>query len=118
MRHLFHILAANEWAAAQAQGSYAPVSLESEGFIHLSREGQVVETANRFYRGVQGLIVLVIDANAVEPDVVWEEGEPGVLFPHLYRPLRVQEVTDSLDLIDVNGQWVALREQTVRPVSL
>jgi len=117
MGHLFHILAANEWASAQAQGSYAPVSLESEGFIHLSREGQVVETANRFYRGVQGLIVLVVDANAVEADVVWEEGEPGVLFPHLYRPLRVQEVVQSTELIEENGRWIELREQTASPAS-
>ena len=109
MRHLFHIVASSEWDAAGADGSYAPASLESEGFIHLSSEEQVVGTANRFYRGVQGLRVLVIDASAVEADVRWEEGEPGVLFPHLYRAVRIDEVLELQELVADDGHWVGMR---------
>jgi len=105
---LHHITTHEAWDAASATGAYAPESLATEGFIHLSAPEQVLGTANRFYRGAEGLVVLSIDAASVKGDVRWEEGEPGVLFPHLYRALRTAEVVGAAELIADDGAWTGL----------
>lgn len=46
---LFHLVGEQEWKAATAAGSYAPASLDREGFIHFSTDRQLMTTAERFY---------------------------------------------------------------------
>lgn len=58
-----------------------------EAFVHFSYESQVAGTAARYYAGVDGLIVLVVDEAGL--DVRVENG-----FPHLYEPLPVASVVE------------------------
>src|SRR5689334_15989954 len=58
-----------------------------EAFIHFSFESQVAGTAARYYAGVGGLVVLVVDPEGL--DVRVENG-----FPHLYEPLPVGSVVE------------------------
>jgi uncharacterized protein (DUF952 family) len=37
--------------------------------------------------------VLVLDPDAIAPDLRWEEGHPGEVFPHVYAPIAVTAVT-------------------------
>ncbi len=98
MSTLLHIVQRAAWAAAVADGRYRPPSLATEGFIHLSAPRQVLGTANRFYRETPDLVVLSVDEASLGPALQWEEGEPGELFPHLYRALDVAEVRSVADL--------------------
>jgi uncharacterized protein (DUF952 family) len=41
-----------------------------------------------------GVVALTVDADALAADLKWEESRGGQLFPHLYRPLRLDEVVD------------------------
>lgn len=70
---------------------YRPPSLESQGFVHLSRPDQVEATADRFYAGRADLLLLSVDPSGL--DLRWEEGEPGELFPHVYEALPLASVT-------------------------
>lgn len=97
---LFHITTAEAWSAAQERGEYRPASLQSEGFIHLSRREQVAGTLKRFFKGKAGLVLLVIDEAQIEKEVKYEEGEPGQLFPHLYAVLPVSAVVRTLVIPD------------------
>jgi uncharacterized protein (DUF952 family) len=96
MSTLYHITREADWAAAQAAGMYRAASLETEGFIHCSLEQQVERTAARFYRGQQGLVLLVIDPAQLASELRYEEGEPGEMFPHIYGPLNLGAVTAVL----------------------
>ena len=69
---ILHIVRRGEWNDAVARGSYAPASLRVEGFIHCSTPAQVIDTANRFYRGQRDLIVLGIEESRVTAEVRWE----------------------------------------------
>jgi uncharacterized protein (DUF952 family) len=60
-RQVFHITTRDAWTAAAAEGTYTTPSLASEGFIHCSARDQVVDTANRLFRGQAGLVLLCID---------------------------------------------------------
>lgn len=97
---IYHITQASEWQKAQAAGQYTAPSLTSEGFIHASTREQYVDTANRYYAGQQGLVLLSIDTDRVRPEIRYE---PGVVkgqtlqFPHIYGPLNLDAVTEVKD---------------------
>ena len=65
--------------------------MESEGFIHFSGWTQLADTAARYYAGVPGLAVLVVDPAGL--DVRIENG-----FPHLYSGLPVSAVVEVMPL--------------------
>src|SRR5438874_2552071 len=88
---LYHICQRLDWEAAQAGGEYRADSLETEGFIHCSLIRQVLTTANRFYEGRQGLVLLVIDADRLTAEVR-DEAADGDLFPHAYGPIPLDAV--------------------------
>jgi uncharacterized protein (DUF952 family) len=94
---LFHITTEGAWAAARPSGVYRAASLETEGFIHLSTEAQWLRTANRFFRGQHGLVLLAIAAERVKAEVRFEAAD-GDSFPHLYGPLDVDAVEQAWPL--------------------
>ncbi len=89
--YVVHICTRAAWETAQAQGVYRPDSLAAEGFIHLSRPEQALGTANRFFAGQRGLVLLWIRPENLTAPLKWEAAE-GELFPHLYGALPVEAV--------------------------
>jgi len=98
---IFHLAIPDDWAGAFATGEYRMstrgMTLDEVGFIHCSTHEQLADTANRFYRDVEQLVVLTIDQALVRAPIVWEPPEPGhdVLFPHIYGPLPVPAVNHA-----------------------
>ncbi|PWR01504.1 DUF952 domain-containing protein [Meridianimarinicoccus roseus] len=90
---IYKIFRTDEWAVLDAEGETAgaPVDL-ADGFIHFSTAEQVRETAAKHFRGVDGLFLAAVDADALGDDLKWEASRGGALFPHLYRALRRDEV--------------------------
>jgi len=81
------------------EGSYQADSLKSEGFIHASTRSQVLSTANRFYHGQTGLLLLAIDEQRLEAGVRFENLEGGgELFPHIYGALNLDAVVKAVPL--------------------
>lgn len=101
MRLILHITERAAWQRARARGEHRPPSLASEGFIHCSTVAQVVDTANRYYRGASGLVLLCIDEDRLTCEVKHEPpaGRPddGERFPHIYGPLAVTAVVGIVD---------------------
>jgi uncharacterized protein (DUF952 family) len=89
---------------ALGRRTYAPDSLRSDGFIHCSTLAQMIDTANRFYRGQQDLVVLCIEESRLTAELKYEapampHGESeDELFPHLYGELNVEAVERVVDL--------------------
>jgi uncharacterized protein (DUF952 family) len=101
MAIILHITTRADWDAARATGSYAPASLETEGFIHCSTPAQAVGSANKFFHGRTDLVLLCIDEARVSAELYYEPpatvaGAPdpraGELFPHIYGPLELDAV--------------------------
>jgi len=67
-----HIVERDEWSRAVARGTYAPASLRQERFIHCSTIAQVIDTANRFYRGQDDLVVLCIEEARLKAELKYE----------------------------------------------
>jgi adenosine deaminase len=96
---LVHLAERGLWEAAKGRGSYLPSEWDGDGFIHLSSLHQLLTPANRFYRGREDLVALVVDAHMLGSAVVWEAGTGTVeRFPHLYAALTPEAVLREVAL--------------------
>lgn len=112
---ILHILERKDWKAAKGAGEYRAASLAAEGFIHASTPEQVVATANRFYRGVEDLVLLWIDPPLLSAELRWEAAD-GQVFPHIYGPLNLEAVRGVTPLFaDPDGVFRSLPELPEEP---
>ncbi len=90
---IYKIFRRPEWDAFRSQGETrgAPVDL-ADGFIHFSTAAQVAATAAKWFARESDLVLVAFSAAALGPALRWEPARGGELFPHLYRPLRLEEV--------------------------
>lgn len=84
MRILYKILPADQWDAAQAVGLFTGSAVDlTDGFIHLSTDAQMRETAARHFAGQDGLVLVGFREEDL-PNLRWEPSRGGDLFPHVY----------------------------------
>jgi len=90
----FKIIDAAEWRNAKAAGGYAGSAVDlADGYIHLSSQAQLAETAAKHYAGRSDLMLLDVDLASLGEAIIWEPSRGGALFPHIYGPLTVAAVT-------------------------
>jgi uncharacterized protein (DUF952 family) len=110
MDQIAHICSEDDWQAAQELGEYRADSLESEGFIHFSKPGQAVDTANRYYTGRTDLMLLWVDPAKLTAELRWETSH-GDVYPHLYGPLNLDAVSRASAFHpDAGGDFRSLPE--------
>jgi len=113
---IFHITTQSAWDQAKNAGEYRAASLLTEGFIHCSTISQVVPVANLYYKDESKMLVLMIEPTLLATDLKWEAPSggtppPGVpegdQFPHIYGPINLDAVVNTLDLVrSANNEWV------------
>lgn len=103
---ILHIAPADHFRAQEKSGVYVTGSLTAEGFIHCTKEPEVMlHVANRFYKNIKGdVLILVIDPRKVKAEVKYEppahpEPDPdsplnSILFPHIYGALNLDAVIE------------------------
>jgi uncharacterized protein (DUF952 family) len=98
---LVRLCSQEEWTRAREDRWIHPESAgpgpeDAEAFVHLSTVEQVHLPANRLYAGRRDMVLLYVDASALDSPVRWEPGVPtdpqSMRFPHLYGPLPVKAV--------------------------
>ncbi len=91
---IYKIFRPMEWAALVHDGETpgAPVDV-ADGYVHFSTAAQALETAQKHFAGETGLMVLSVDETRLGEALRWESSRGGQLFPHLYRALRLADVT-------------------------
>lgn len=93
MTPIVKLLRADEWATLQRTGEFAGSSDDlRDGYIHLSAPDQVAGTLVKWFAGEPGVMAVTFDADGFGADLRWEPARGGILFPHVYRPLRLAEV--------------------------
>mgnify|MGYP001067441005 CR=1 FL=1 len=94
---LYHLATEVEWAEHQEDGSIAPPSLETEGFVHCSWGHQVPGTVGKHFAHVTGLLALRLDPDRLGDVRLVEEDSygSGQAFPHAYGPIPVDAVIDA-----------------------
>jgi len=96
---IYSLCLATDWQAALALGEYrGSADDRRDGFLHFSTAAQVAESAARHRAGVPDLMLLCVDPASLGPALRWETSRGGQLFPHLYAPLAVKNVTRAVPL--------------------
>jgi len=90
---IYKILRAEEWASLKTEGRTAGAPIDvADGFVHFSTADQATETAAKHFAGAEGLMLLALEAENLGDALKWEPSRGGALFPHLYGPLRLEDV--------------------------
>ena len=91
---IYKIMRADLWQEAQEGGVVPgmPIDLE-DGYMHFSTASQLRETLRLHFRGQADLMLLGVPVSELGDDLRWEPSRGGELFPHLYGPLRTDQIT-------------------------
>jgi uncharacterized protein (DUF952 family) len=105
---IYHILHKRDAENIQTDGLYGPESFQKEGFIHCSKEDQVLPTANRRYSGQNDLQLLVIDTDKVLAKIITEDTSGrGEKHPHIYGRLNQNAIVEVRKLeMEKDGSFV------------
>ncbi|MBI4213637.1 MAG: DUF952 domain-containing protein [Chloroflexi bacterium] len=103
MSWIFRIARSRDWDRAQAAGQYWVTAesdaLDGPGFIRASTMEQVADVANLWYTGAEDLVVLVIDAGRLQPQVRFlQAADSPRFFPHIYGPINLDAVVGAISL--------------------
>ena len=87
MALIYKIIDEAAWTLACAEGVFTGAGIDlADGYIHLSGEAQVAETAKRYFAGKDHLLLVAFAETALSR-VKWEASRDGALFPHVYGPI-------------------------------
>jgi len=96
------------WREAERKSVFtgAPIDIR-DGYIHFSTAHQAVETAAKHFAGINNLLLVAVDADALGSALKWEPSRGGALFPHLYDALPLDAVLWTKPLpLGANGRHV------------
>jgi uncharacterized protein (DUF952 family) len=90
---IYKIMSETLWRLAETSGVFhgAPVDA-TDGYIHFSTAEQVEATAAKHFAGARDLVLVAVEAEALDAPLKWEPARAGALFPHLYGPLPLTAV--------------------------
>ncbi|WP_410217864.1 DUF952 domain-containing protein [Paracoccus sp. (in: a-proteobacteria)] len=90
---IYKIFRPSEWAQLLNDGCTdgAPVD-RANGYIHFSSASQVGATLAKHFAQEDRLMIVACEARSLSPQLLWEPSRGGALFPHLYRPLRIEDI--------------------------
>ena len=90
---IYHIVLPEVWDAFDHDLFRAP-SLETEGFIHCSFAHQLDGVIERYYSGVDRLIVLTIDTDELMSRALLEPSTGSEIYPHIYGPINRKAIVN------------------------
>ena len=93
-RTAYKVMTGEAFAAMRREGLFRGSAVDlADGFIHLSTAAQLTATVDKHFHGQAGLVVAAVDLTRLAEAVRWERSRGGDLFPHLYAPLPMDDVT-------------------------
>ena len=103
---IYKIFRQNEWAELQEKSETpgAPMDV-ADGYIHFSTAETVAETAEKYFSDAGDLVLCAVEADDLDL-IKWEPAREGVLFPHLYRNIRLNDIVWTKPLRFENGAHV------------
>ena len=95
---LLHIAQRSDLVAANANGHYRAASLDSEGFLHCCHPTQLSGVVQRWFDGVDDLVLLTINSDTLPAPLVHENTTGGEeLFPHVYGEIPLSSIIAQHD---------------------
>ena len=86
-QQVYRVISGEDWEQTKLRALVPRCGAdERDGFVHLSTEETLLETANLYFEPGEEPVVLEVDVAALGESLKWEpvESRGGALFPHLY----------------------------------
>jgi uncharacterized protein (DUF952 family) len=97
---VYHLVQPEWWETFANKDYYESETLSEEKFIHLSTFEQINGTLSNYFKGLNRLFLLHIDASKLTSNLVFEDlFETGIAFPHLYGRLNKDAVVEVQELL-------------------
>lgn len=88
---IYKILRPGEWDQWQSESLFEGTPLDQQdGYVHCSTREQVPGTIERFFAGVNNLVIVTLDTDEFGDHVKWEDD-----FPHIYAALSLEDVVEA-----------------------
>ncbi len=106
MVKVFKVCEESEWEDIKKDDFFeGSKSDRSDGFIHLSTSEQLKETLEKHFKSKSPLYLLEVRTDDL--DLVWEISRNNQFFPHLYKPLPLNMVTEVYKIfMDTEGKHI------------
>jgi len=90
---IYHVTTKSQWEEAISKGFYEVESLQTEGFIHMSKIDQVEGVLNSYYQNVPNLVLLHVEETKLIAEIKFELS-PSVNqeFPHVFGAINIDAV--------------------------
>ncbi len=96
--HIYKIATRAAWDASLAAGSFVGMPIDhADGYVHFSTAAQLAETLRLHFAGQSELVVFAVPVAELGEALRWEPSRGGQLFPHLYGPLPMHLVAESIE---------------------
>ena len=106
---IYHITIKEDLQKIPDGADYNADTLRTEGFIHCSTAGQIIDLANQRFKGQSGLVLLCIETDLLRPEIRYENLEGGKkLFPHIYGALNRDAIRNMVSLTPGDGGFFVL----------
>ena len=110
---LLHVAHRADLERARTDGYYRCASLETEGFIHCCAPAQLAGVLERYYAGMEGLVLLSLDGEALGAELRHESPPGGTeRFPHVYGPIELVAIRKTTPF-DPDGPLIELIREGV-----
>ena len=92
-KYIYKALTPEQWAGFQTKAVFtgSPVDL-ADGYIHLSCASELKATLDKWYADQAQVILLQVEASAVNANLKYEVSRGGTAFPHVYADLPLSAV--------------------------
>ena len=90
---IYKIFRSHEWEDLRTTGVFAGSTDDlRDGFVHFSAAAQVRTTYNKYFNGLDNLVLAAVHAGRLGAALKWEISRGGEKFPHLHGTLRLTDV--------------------------
>ncbi len=102
---VYKIMTTAQWADFESKRVFTGALIDvTDGYIHLSNESQMHETAAKHFAGQSDLVLVAVAAPRLGKALKYEISRGNELFPHLYRPMTTEDVIWARPLpLDATG---------------
>jgi uncharacterized protein (DUF952 family) len=99
---IYHIVLPGVWEQFKEKDFYEAESLHTEGFIHCSFAEQINGVLERYYQGIEKVLILTIDSEKLSSELVNEPSTNDEIYPHIYGQINREAIVgiENRALID------------------
>lgn len=91
---IYHIVLPEIWERFKDQDFYYATSLNTEGFIHCSFAEQIEGVLERYYQGVEQVLILTINSEKLTSKLVNEPSTNDEIYPHIYGQINLDSIVE------------------------